>query len=99
MNRLYRVIEEDPVLKKDIKMLSIGIGDNPKQIAVYKKKFRVPFPMLTDEHGEIWMALGKPGTPTMVVCTPKGKVLAVHLGVIKDLDAFIGEIRELHKEL
>jgi len=99
VNRLYRVIEEDPVLKKDIKMFALAIGNNAKQAGVFKKKLRVPFPILTDEKGEVWQALGKPGTPTMVVSTPKGKVLAVHQGVIKDLDEFIGEIRELHKNL
>jgi len=99
VNRLYRVIEEDPVLKKDIKIMAIAIGNNAKQAGMYKKKFRVPFPMLTDEKGEIWEALGKPGTPTMVLCTPNGKVLGVHQGFIEDLDGFLGEIRDLHKTL
>jgi hypothetical protein len=99
VNRLYRVIEEDPVLKKDIKIVAIAIGNNAKQAGMYKKKFRVPFPMLTDEKGEIWMALDKPGTPTLVLSTPQGKVLAFHQGVIEDLDEFLEEIRELHKDL
>ena len=99
MNRLYRVIEEDPVLKKDIKMFALAIGNNAKQAAIYRKKLRVPFPILTDQKGEIWMALEKPGTPTLILCTQEGKVLAVHQGVIEDLDEFLGEIRELHKGL
>ena len=85
MNRLYRVIEEDAVLKKDIKMFALAIGNNAKQAAMYRKKLRVPFPILTDQKGEIWMALEKPGTPTLVVCTVQGKVLTFHQGVIEEM--------------
>jgi hypothetical protein len=99
VNRLYNVIEEDPVLKKDIAMFALAIGNNAKQAEMYRKKLRVPFPILTDQKGEIWMALEKPGTPTLLLCTPEGKVLAFHQGVIEDLDEFLGEIRELHKDL
>jgi hypothetical protein len=35
----------------------------------------------------------------MVVATPAGKVLTTHVGVIKDFDALLQEIRELHKKL
>jgi hypothetical protein len=99
VNRLYHLIEEDPELKEDIKLIALAIGNNAKQAAMYRKKLRVPFPILTDQKGEIWMALEKPGTPTLVLCTPEGKVLAVHQGVIEDLDKFLEEIRELHETL
>jgi hypothetical protein len=99
VNRLYHLIEEDPVLKKDIKMFAMAIGNNAKQAGMYRKKLRVPFPILTDQKGEVWMAMEKPGTPTLLLCTPEGKVLAVHQGVIEDLDEFLAEIRELDKSL
>jgi hypothetical protein len=99
VNRLYHLIEEDPELKEDIKLIALAIGNNAKQAAMYRKKLRVPFPILTDQKGEIWMALEKPGTPTLVLCTSEGKVLAVHQGVIEDLDKFLEEIRELHETL
>jgi hypothetical protein len=35
----------------------------------------------------------------MVITTPAGKVLASHVGPIKDFDAFLKEIKELHKKL
>jgi peroxiredoxin len=91
------VLKEDPELNKDIKIIGVAVGNKPKQIKAYKKQFRVPFPVISDAKGEIWKTLGKPGTPTMLVCTTKGKVLAVHGGMIKDLDHFLSEIRELHK--
>jgi len=98
VNRLYNVIQEDAALKKDIKMIGIGVGNTPKQLEAYKTKFRTQFPLLPDQKGEIVMALGTPATPAMIVATPAGKVLASHVGPIKDLDAFLREIRELHKK-
>ena len=38
-----------------------------------------------------------PGTPTMVLVTPGGKVLTSHVGVIQDFDAYVKEMKELHK--
>jgi hypothetical protein len=34
----------------------------------------------------------------MIVTTPAGKVLMTHAGVIKDFDALLKEIRDLHKK-
>ena len=98
VNRLYSVIQEDAALKKDIKLIGIGVGNTPKQLEAFKTKFRVQFPLLPDQKGEILMALGTPGTPAMIVATPAGKVLTTHAGVIKDFDALLQEIREIHKK-
>ena len=98
VNRLYSVIQEDAALKKDIKLMAIGVGNNAKQLEAFKKVHRAKFPMTTDEEGEAWTALGSPATPSMVVTTPAGKVLASHVGPIKDFDAFLKEIRDLHKK-
>jgi len=98
VNRLYSVIQEDAALKKDIKLIASGVGNNPKQLEAFKKVHRAKFPLISDEEGEVWTALGSPATPSMVVTTPAGKVLASHVGPIKDFDAFLKEIRELHKK-
>lgn len=55
--------------------------------------------LFTDPLGMTWQILGKPGTPTMIVCDRSGKVLSVRTGVIEDLDHFVSEIREIHKNL
>jgi hypothetical protein len=92
------VIQEDAALKKDIKVVGIGVGDSPKRLGAYKTKFRVQFPLVPDQTGETHSALGGPPTPAMIVTTPAGKVLTTHGGVIKDFDAFLQEIRDLHKK-
>jgi peroxiredoxin len=99
VNRLYGAMQDDPTLKKDIKLMGIGVGNNPKQLEAFKKVHRVKFPLITDEEGEAWTALGSAATPSMVITTPAGKVLASHVGPIKDFDAFLKEIKELHKKL
>ena len=91
------MIKEDPVLSNDIKMFSIAIGNDRKQIGVYKKKFRVAFPMFPDKKYEIYGILGRPGTSVLILATKEGKVLTSHKGVPKNLDELLAEIREIHK--
>jgi hypothetical protein len=98
VNRLYNVIQEDPVLRNDVKVLGICAGNNPKQVEVCRSQFRVPFPFLPDEKHDVHIALGAGGTPFMVLVNSKGKVLMNHSGVIQDFDKTLAEIRELHKK-
>ena len=41
--------------------------------------------------------MGVKETPTMVLVTNSGKVLASHGGVIEDFDGLLKELRENHK--
>lgn len=92
------MIQEDAALKKDIKLIGLGVGNTPKQLEAFKTKFRVQFPLLPDQKGEVHSALKSPATPAMIVATTAGKVLMTHAGVIKDFDALLQEIRDLHKK-
>lgn len=85
-------------MAKDVKLIGIAIGNDKKKIDAYKAQFKAAFPIFPDKEGAIWMAVGKPNTPTMVVTTPGGKVLWSHGGLIKDFDATLKEIREIHKK-
>lgn len=98
VNRLHNVIQEDPLLRNDIKVLGICAGNNQKQVEVCKSQFRIPFPLFPDEKHDIHIALGAGGTPFMIVANSKGKVLVTHSGVIQDFDKTLAEIRELHKK-
>lgn len=98
VNRLYNTIQEDDALKKDVKLFGLGVGNSPKQLEAFRKTQRVQFPLIADQKGEIWSSLQKPGTPTMIIATPSGKVLTSHTGLIKDFDAFLKEIRDLHQK-
>jgi len=97
VNKLYNTILGDETLKKDVKLFAIGVGNVPKELQAFKKLYRVQFPLIPDLDGDVWTALGSAATPAMVIATPSGKVLHSHVGPIKDLDAFLKEIKELHK--
>jgi hypothetical protein len=97
VNRLFHVIQEDSSLRDDIKMLGIACGNDQKEISVYRKNFRVAFPLFSDKKYEIYNAIGNPGTPFMILVTVDGKVLMTHRGLVQDLDQLLKEVREAHK--
>jgi hypothetical protein len=86
------------VLSKDIKIMGVAVGNDEKQIAVYKKQFKVSFPGFPDKEGTIFQAVKVPGTPYMIVTNKEGKVLMNHGGGIQDFDQMLKDIRELHKQ-
>jgi hypothetical protein len=98
VNRLYNVIQGDAVLAKDIKVIGIAMGNDKKQVDAFKTQFKTAFPIFADKEGVIYVAAGKPNTPTMVATTPGGKVLWSHGGLIKDFDGLLKELREIQKK-
>jgi len=98
LNRLYKVIQEDPALAKDLKIIGICIGNNKTQVDAYKKNFKVPFPIFPDEELAIAASVEVMATPTMVLVTNDGKVLTSHSGVIQDFDGLLKELREIQKK-
>jgi thiol-disulfide isomerase/thioredoxin len=99
VNRLYKAIQDDARLAKDVKIIGIAIGNNKKQVDAFKKTYKVPFPLFLDEQYGISGPLGGVDTPTMLVlATGSSKVLACHLGVITDFDGFVKQLREICKK-
>ena len=98
VNRFYNVIQGDPVLAKDVKLIGIAMGNDQKQIDAFKTQFKTAFPIFPDKEGVIYVAVGKPDTPTMVMTTPGGKVLMSHGGLIKDFDGLLKELRDIQKK-
>ena len=98
-NQLYKSIKEDKELSKNIKMIGIGLASKSKEIAVYKQKFKVEFPLFPDPQKKAKTKSKVKHVPLTIVIDKSGKVLMSHLGVIKNLDAFLGEIRKHHRAL
>jgi len=98
VNKLYRVIQDDPALARDVKIIGIAVGNNRAQIEAYKKNFKVAFPIFPDEDLSISAAVGGADTPTMILVTNSGKILSSHRGVITDFDGYLKQLREFHKK-
>lgn len=99
VNKLYKVIQEDSDLAKDVKVIAIAVANDQKQVDAFKKSYNVPFPMFVDEGFAISGPLGGVDTPTMLLLSTKNnKVLAGHVGVLKDLDGFLKELRSIRKK-
>jgi hypothetical protein len=98
VNRLYNVIQGDPVLAKNVKLMAIAMGNDQKQVDVFKAQFRAAYPIFPDKEGKVYFAVEKPSTPTMIMVTPGGKVLMSHGGLITDFDGLLKELREIQKK-
>ncbi len=96
VNRLYRLIQSDPRLKGKIKMIGIGAGNSPFEIEVYRKKYRVPFPLFPDEKFNVHHRWGRTRTPYFIGALLKSgrrpRVIYDRLGTLGDLRALLDRV-------
>lgn len=88
-NELYRLIEENPATRGRIKILGIAVGNQDAEIAAFRKKFGIKFPILADPGFGVWRKIGGSATPMTfyVRHTGAGKpgvVSGVHRGLNTD---------------
>lgn len=93
VNKLYNIISNDSDLQADVKMLGIAVGNDTKLVDVYKKTYKVKFPIVADPKDEINKQLGNVATPSIIVADNSGTVLFIHEGVIDDMDMILDVIR------
>jgi hypothetical protein len=97
-NKLFSLIQDDPELSKDLRMVGVGIRSDSRKLQTYKKSFRVKFPLIPDPENEAYVKLGEPPIPFLLLVDSKGKVLLTHHGAIKDIEEFFREVRKLSKK-
>ena len=97
VNRVYNVIKEDKNLGKDIKLIGIGLGVQPKDMEVYKQTFKVEFPLFADPKAEIQDKIKGvvKFVPLLLLLDKNNKVLMSHGGPIGSFDALLAEIRKV----
>jgi peroxiredoxin len=97
VNKIYSFIQGDPELSKDIKMVGLSLLKDEYALKVYKKNFKVQFPLIADTTKEIQEKSGVVHIPITIVADKNGKILASHLGKFSDLEEFMQEIKKFHK--
>jgi peroxiredoxin len=66
MNEFYQLVQSRG-LSGRIRILGVGVGDTPKEVAVFKEKFGVPFPVFPDRTGSFSRQFGKIRVPNVIV--------------------------------
>jgi hypothetical protein len=97
VNRVYNVLKEDKNLGKDVKIIGIALGGQPKDLEVYKKTFKIEFPVFADPKTEIQEKLKEKVkfVPLLLLLDKNSKVLMSHGGPIGNFDALLAEIRKV----
>ncbi len=62
-NELYQAIEGNKGLKDRIRMIGIGVGNSPYEVAIFKEKYSPPFPLFDDRNSAVVNAFGGILTP------------------------------------
>jgi peroxiredoxin len=97
-NKIYKYIQQNPDLSKNIKVIGIGAGNNLREVGVFSETFRVPFPLFPDPDFVVHKKLGEPRTPATILTTREGKVLSIHYGVIEDMEGYVLKIKKFHAQ-
>ena len=96
VNRLYGLIENNPVIKDKIKIIGIGAGNTSFEVGTYKRKYTVAFPLIPDEDYKIHKILGEVRTPyfiaVKIAAGGSSEVIYSRLGALENIDIFLAQI-------
>jgi len=100
VNQLYEAIQKKSKLKESIKIIGIGAGNSPFEVDFFRKKYKIPFPLFSDQDLSIHKVLGEVRTPYFigVRINPddnKAEVFYSKLGAFKDPNIFLDQMIKL----
>ena len=93
VNQLFELVQADPNLKNRIRFLGIGTGNTPYEVEVFRKKFKIQFPMIPDDDFSVQKISSHDiRTPTFVIVRIKDQnqleIVKTRVGEIKDSQGF-----------
>jgi thiol-disulfide isomerase/thioredoxin len=101
VNELYQAIENNPDLKDKIKLIGIGAGNTPFEIDIFRKKYKILFPLFPDADFSIHDACGQVPTPYFmsIKINEDGshKVIYSRLGGFDDAKQFLDLMLKLSR--
>ena len=96
-DELYSSIEKNPKLKGKVKMIGIAAGNNVREVEIFKKQYRVPYPILSDSKFDAHTAVGSPRAPFTIWVrrdrNGKSIVVSTHLGLIDPMQSALDETK------
>ena len=99
-NEVVSLLEDDPVTKGRVKWMGVGVGNNEKEVATFKERKHVAFPVLTDVDFKFYDAVGGPGgvrTPLTILVRKdekrRGIVVDSHVGFRRNKEEIIEGIQ------
>jgi len=70
VNKLHKMIQQDPKLSGRVKLIGVGVGNTPLEVGIFKNRYKVTFPIFPDDDFGIQKGFQHPiRTPTFVVVT------------------------------
>lgn len=101
-NEIYKMTYRDKDLRKKIKVLSIAIGNNEREVDYFKDEHEILYPIILDPEFKAHKALGEPRVPhTMFIRRDsEGKeiIFKIHKGAFESADDLMGEITTICSE-
>ncbi len=99
VNALFKQIRNDQALKDKFKLIGIGVGNSAFEVDVFRKNYKIAFPLFPDGDFKIHKMIGEVRTPFFIAVkiNPDGphRIIYAKLGGIEDNTKFIERIRGL----
>ncbi|WP_419786308.1 rhodanese-like domain-containing protein [Pseudodesulfovibrio sp.] len=72
LSSFFHVIENDPVLAGQLKIIGLGIYDSNQNVVKFKEHYDVAYPLFSDKSGQIFECLGQSQLPLAYLLRAKG---------------------------
>jgi thiol-disulfide isomerase/thioredoxin len=102
VNALFAALQKRPASASRIRLLGIGVGNSPMEVDVFRKTYKIAFPLFPDDNFTIHKQLGEVRTPFFFAFQPGRpaplKLSLTRLGPFDTVDAFLTRLEKLARE-